>query len=395
MSEQLSCGVDVRRRCLPVFEWPDADRAAWAAAHHRGGLLDDDGLAASWAPDTSGLIAAGYGRFLSFLIETGELDATAPPETRVNRARVEAYVVHLRERNHSSTVAARILQLVRAMSVMAPNNDWKWLRRIQARLRRMATRARDDRTRLAPTVTVLDLGSRLMQRAEKSSGLSERRRALLFRDGLMICVLCACPVRARNLTGLSLDSSLQRRGDEWWVSLGPDETKNRRPFEMPLPASFTEAIERYIAHHRPQLVCRSPTPLAGDAFWISDGGRPLTAKEVGQRVSAVTKRELGRDLNPHLFRKMIPTELAIHDPAHVGIAQPMLGHADYRVTQEYYNLGRALDAAGRHHAVVQSIRAPSGTRERAVTGTRIDKRSTDRACNAIRVPRRSSRKDVQ
>jgi integrase/recombinase XerD len=394
MSEHPSCGADVERRCLPVIKWPDTDRAAWAAAHRRGGLLDDDGLAASWAPLTSGLIASGYGRLLSFLVETGELDAAASPEMRVNRALIEAYVVHLRERNHSSTVAARILQLIRAMAVMAPNNDWKWLRRVQARLRCMATGARDDRARLAPAITVIDLGTRLMQRAEESSGLSERRRALLFRDGLMICVLCACPVRARNLASLTVGASLQRRGNEWWVSLGPGETETRRPFEMPLPASFTQAIERYFGHHRPQLVRRSPTPLAGDDFWISDGGRPMTAKEVGHRVSAVTKRELGRDLNPHLFRKMIPTELAIHDPAHVGIAQPMLGHADYRVTQEYYNLGRSLDAAGRHHAVVQSIRAGSGTSERAAKGARIDKQSTDRACNAIRVSRRSSRKDV-
>jgi integrase/recombinase XerD len=245
-----------------------------------------------------------------------------------------------------------------------------------------------------PATTVLDLGTQLMQRAEDGSGLSERRRALLFRDGLMICVLSACPIRARNLAALSIGTNLQRRGAEWWVCFNPGETKNRRPFEAPLPASYTEAIERYLNHYRPQLVRRSPTLLAGKAFWISDGGEPLTAKEVGGRISAITKRELGRELNPHLFRKMIPTELAIRDPAHVGIAQPLLGHADYRVTQQYYNLGRALDAAGRHHAVLQSIRAASGTAERAVKRARIGKQSTERAGGVIRVSGQSSRRDI-
>ncbi len=348
------------RRCLPVADWPEVDRAAWIAAHRRGGLLDDDGLAASWAPATSAIIAGGYGRFLSFLAQTRDLDPHQSPATRINRARVEAYVAELRERNHSSTVAGRLLQLVRAAAVMAPNTDWTWLRRIQARLRRMATPARDDRARLMPALTLLDLATTLMQRAETETALSARRRALLFRDGLMIAILCAWAPRARNIAETVIGTNLQRRGETWWATFGPEETKNKRPIDVPLPDVLSGPIKRYLGYYRPQLVRRSPTPVACDAFWISDGGRPLTAKGVGNLISTVTGRELGRALNPHLFRKIIPTELAIRDPAHVGIAQPLLGHADYRTTQQAYNLARALDAAGRHQAVVQSIRAGSG-----------------------------------
>jgi integrase/recombinase XerD len=357
------------RRCLPVAQWPEADRAAWAAAHRRGGLLDDDGLAASWSPATDTIIAGGYGRFLSYLAETEDLDPTASPRDRITRLRVEAYVDHLRERNHSSTVAGRVRQLGRAAAVMAPDVDWAWLRRMLARLRRMATPARDDRARLMPALTLLDLATTLMQRAETEAALPPRRRALLFRDGLMIAILCAWAPRARNIAESVIGTSLQRRGQVWWAAFGPGETKSGRPIEVPLPDDFTGWIERYLAHHRPQLVSRSLTPVAGDALWISDGGRPLTAKGVGRCVSAVTQRELGRALNPHLFRKMISTELAIRDPAHVGVAQPLLGHADYRTTQRAYNLGRALDAADRHHAVVRSIRAGAGIVACRQTGT--------------------------
>jgi integrase/recombinase XerD len=265
----------VARRCLPVAHWPESDRAAWAAAHRRGDLLDDDGPAASWAAATSDLIARGYGTFLSFLAETEGLHVAARPEERVTRARIEAYVAYLRERNHSSTVAARILQLVRAVAVMSPGLDWAWLGRISARLRRMACPARDDRTRILPANMVYDVGLELMERAEKTSGFSARRRALLFRDGLMICVLSACHLRARNVAGMSIGTSIQRRGDEWWVAFGPDETKNKRPFEMPLPQALTGRIEQYLKHHRPVLVQRSATPAPGDAVWISNGGRPL------------------------------------------------------------------------------------------------------------------------
>jgi len=315
---------------------------------------------------------------------------------QITRARVEAYVGHLRERNHSSTVAARILQLVRAVAVMAPDVDWAWLRGIAARLRRTATPARNDRARLLPAATLLDLATALMQRAETETGTSARRRALWFRDGLMIAVLCAWAPRARNVAETVIGVSLQRRGAAWWAAFGSEGTKNKRPIEVPLPDDFTAWIERYLDHYRPQLVCRSATPVAGNAFWISNGGRPLSAKGVGRSVSAVTKRELGRDITPHLFRKIIPTELAIRDPAHVGLAQPLLGHADYRTTQQAYNLGRALDAAGRHHRLVQSIRSGNSAAARAAEpAERARERSPDRLSPAIPIARRSSRRDVR
>lgn len=170
MAEDPISGMPVvARRCLPVRDWPELDRSAWVAAHRRGGLLDYDGLAVSWASATNGLIAGGYGRFLSFLDETEGLDATALPGTRITRARVEAYVAHLRERNHSSTVTARILQLARAIAVMAPMVDLAWLSRIVARLSRMATPARDDRARLVPAETLFDLATTLMQRSDRGS----------------------------------------------------------------------------------------------------------------------------------------------------------------------------------------------------------------------------------
>jgi site-specific recombinase XerD len=316
-------------------------------------------LAASWAVATSDIIARGYGAYLTFLTETGDLDPAASPAERVTRPRIEAYVAYLRERNHSSTVAARILQLIRAIAVMSPTADLAWLRRIFARLRRTATPAIDDRVRLLPAVTLFDLATSLMRRAETGIDRPARRRALWFRDGLLIAMLCAWAPRSRNLAATTIGGSLQRRGEVWWAAFGPEGTKNKRPIEVPLPDQFTRWIDRYIDYYRPLLACRSCIPAAGGSFWLSSSGKPLTAKKIGERVSAVTKQELGRAVNPHLFRKVIPTELAIRDPAHVGVAQPLLGHTDYRTTQRAYNLGRALDAARQHHRLVQSIRVGS------------------------------------
>jgi site-specific recombinase XerD len=344
------------RVCLPVSDWPLTDVEAWNAAHRRGGLLDDNGLAANWAPATSLRIAEGYGRFLSFLIETRDYDPSETPAMRITRSRVESYVAHLRERNHSTTVAARALQLTEAMRIMAPGEDWGWLRRIRSRLQRMSKPARDDRARLLPAATVFELHRDLVRCAEEGEGLSDLTRALMFRDGAVLAVFSVSGIRRKNMASIAIGSSLQRRGAEWWLGFRADEMKNNRPYEAPLPG-LTGLLDRYIEHYRPILVARSTPPVAGNALWVSASGKRASPYQIWRLVSCRTKRALGRALCPLLLRKLPPTELAIKDPEHVAVAQPILGHANYRMTERVYNLGRAIDAARRHHDVLRAIRA--------------------------------------
>lgn len=68
-----------------------------------------------------------------------------------------------------------------------------------------------------------------MQRAEAEQDAKPHQRALWFRDGLMIAVVCAMTPRARNVAGTFIGTNVQRRGELWWACYGPDETKNRRP----------------------------------------------------------------------------------------------------------------------------------------------------------------------
>jgi integrase len=228
---------------------------------------------------------------------------------------------------------------------------------------------------------MFNLAWTLMKRAEAELSSPLSRRAVLFRDGLMIAIICVWAPRARNIAETMIGTNLQRRGETWWADFAPHETKNKRPIEIPLPG-LAGSIERYLEYYRPHLLNRSYSAAAGNALWIGCGGRPLTTKGVRIAVTRVTKRELGRSINPHLFRKIIPTELAIRDPEHVGVAQPLLGHSDYRMTQKAYNLGRAIDAASRHQALIRSIR----------DGSAAGTRSTNRKRNVIRKPRRSSPK---
>jgi integrase/recombinase XerD len=59
--------------------------------------------------------------------------------------------------------------------------------------------------------------------AEAPAQSTDRLRAMQFRDGLIIALLAARPLRLRNLTRLELDRTVGRRGDGWprWRPIRP------------------------------------------------------------------------------------------------------------------------------------------------------------------------------
>jgi integrase/recombinase XerD len=46
-----------------------------------------------------------------------------------------------------------------------------------------------------------------------------------------------------------------------------------------------------------------------------------------------------------LFRDCAATSVAIHDPAHIGIASPLLGHRTETTTERFYNQARSVEAS--------------------------------------------------
>jgi integrase/recombinase XerD len=304
-------------------------------------------------------VAKGYGRWLTFLLSRNMLDPLGAPAERITRDRVEAYVADLRANNNASgTTHIRILQLCRMLDVMAPGSRPARLGRLLSKLRAAIGPTRDDRARLPPAATLVELGRSLMNRAEAATQVSPRLRAVAYRDGLMIIVFLASGLRVGNFATLRLAKSLVRRGDIWWIVFEAHQTKNRRSINMPLPPELTPMIVQYLRVWRPLLLPR-PRPTTTDdtgLLWLGRYGGLFGPKKVNKRINEITLRELGRAMNPHLFRKLVPTELAIHDPAHVGISQLILGHSTDDTTQKAYNLGQAIDAGRRVQVTIASIR---------------------------------------
>ena len=160
-------------KCVPIALWPPADRAAWEAAMRRRDPFEDAGLATRWSAATRRKTACGYGRFLFWLLERGELDVTADPAARITHERLTSYLEDLRSANRGHTIHNRIQELGDAMRALAPDHEWSFIRRVAARLRADAVPARDKRGRLPPIAEIVAQGYRMMARAERLGARSE------------------------------------------------------------------------------------------------------------------------------------------------------------------------------------------------------------------------------
>jgi integrase/recombinase XerD len=241
------------RRGMPVAEWPEPDRALWQAALIPGDLLDEGGVRARYAPATNYKLAKNYGRWLTWLSRQALLDDDTPPADRITPERVKTFVAEMAELNATGTILARLQALYEMAKVLDPGRDWRWIRRIESRVRARHVPARRKRDRMAGSADLLALGCMLM--AEAPTLTTDRLRAMQFRDGLIVALLAARPLRLKNLTNLALERSLDRRGEGWWIMIPPEETKTHEPIEAPWPEALNTALATYLDAYRP-ILCR-------------------------------------------------------------------------------------------------------------------------------------------
>jgi hypothetical protein len=326
---------DPARRCRPVGEWPAADRRLWRAALEPGDVLEPGGARARHSPTSNRNVARSYGHWLGWLGHAGGgLDAAAEPASRITPAAVAGWEATLRGYNGTATRLSRLEDLYQAARVMGPGGDWRWIRRMAARVRADHRPVRSKRPRMAASAELYDLGRRLME--EAAGAAPPRRRAVRYRDGLVVALLAARPLRRRNLAGLELGRTLVRHGDgAWWIALPAAETKTRVPLEMPWPEALAPALETWLATHRPVLAAAAGRwhRAAGDALWVSADGSPMTQMALYDRIVAATRAAFGRGINPHLFRDCATTSIAVEDPGRIGIAGPVLGHRGRRTAE--------------------------------------------------------------
>jgi integrase len=354
--------IDPARRCLPISDWPNIDRAAWNAALCSNDplSLEPSSTAASWKPPTRHKNRRGYGRWLTFLKNSG-LDLSGAADERVTRERVAAYIAELRLQGVAPyTLRNRILELHTVMMALAPHVSWSWLRACVVHFDR---RAQDVADRSLPPLLASDLLIRGMKELRQRSRVAIElwRDAIAYRNWLMVVILAVLPLRLRNFASLSL-RQMERRAGTWWVNIDGSETKTGRPHAALIPPDAAAFVDHYLSRVRPHL----DRGRAGDCLWLSAWGAPLAEHTIYLSVTELTKRAFGISINPHLFRRIFATSVSIADPEAIEGARAALGHATRRTTQHHYNRASTFTATRKHAEIMKRLRAQHLSSKKAV-----------------------------
>src|SRR5262249_54767448 len=150
---------------------------------------------------------------------------------------------------------------------------------------------RNKRARLRHTPDLVDLGRRMMKSAEQVKSWSRRRRAVHYRDGLMIAIGAYRPLRLANFASIVLGVHLVQQRGRWWLQFSASEMKAKRPYEVAFPRALIPELDHYLAVHRPVLLAGESGQLSPgtDALWVSEIGTMLESGALATRIRKHTK----------------------------------------------------------------------------------------------------------
>jgi integrase len=376
-------------KSLPISEWPESDREAWNVACRPAVRLRRGGTASLLAPSTRDDLRKRYGYFLTFLKESRRFDAAASCGSLLTPGNVDALVHRMRNEWSATTLFMTIQKLKQIAHHLAPSADFKWLSIIAGDLK-----SEGGLVKQRPVIDASELviaGLALVEEYSARESPMVVETALNIRNGLMVALLASCPIRAKNLTGLTLGGSFRFSDSCWWINLQGSETKSGRPDMRMLPEFLIPALEHYLFEARPLLLSRSDpqagrriatrdtipadkSDIAGDAsereavplaivndspppdsviepahlsgpLWISRYGRRMTQSSISKVIPSVTEATIGVAIFPHGFRYAAATTAAWKAGNKPHLASGILQHRDRRITDASYIRATSFEAA--------------------------------------------------
>jgi site-specific recombinase XerC len=340
---------------LPVGQWPDLDQSLWHVARQPAGPFDDDaGFAAQWRPATIRGCERGYGVWLGWLATKGQLDPDVHPCERVTKDRIKAFLLEYRIGRAELTVAATIRNLAYVLRGCSPPHGVAWLTKLAHRMVNTGELSRPKLPRMARVTDVDHLAERLMHTGLQQLRKGQRTGAVAYRDGLMIGLLINRAMRLRNLASLRIGHNIIIADFGMRMIFPPEETKKGVPLDWSVPERLEPAVLTYIGEVRPALLKQGIDDQGW--FWIGRRGRRMPDTNISIRVTKTTRKHLGRDMSPHLFRDCVVTEVALERPEWIGISKNLLGHKLQASSQKYYNQATSFTAFARYGDVIRKLR---------------------------------------
>lgn len=292
--------------------------------------------------------------WLGWLAKVSELDPLTHPCDRMTRDRVTAFIMEYRIGRAELTVAGVVRGIAYVLRACAPPDGVAWLTRLAHRMTNTANPSRPKLPRMARIVDIILLSDRLMDIGLEKLRRGHRSGAPIYRDGLIIGLLVHRLWRRRNLADLRIGHNMIVDDIGIRITIPREETKKGVPFDSYAPKRLEQAIFIYLDRVRPFLL-KDSIPDEG-WLWIGRQGRRMPADHISICVTKATRKYLGRDLSPHLFRDCAATEVALERPELIGMSKQLLGHMTLASSQKFYNQATSFTAFARYADVIRELR---------------------------------------
>jgi integrase/recombinase XerD len=332
---------------LPFDAWPDTDKLMWHALFHRGGLLDDAGGLSHLRLTTQEMLCKHYGRWMGWVGMTDPTALLQLPPQRLTAARLAAWLEDLA---HTSPVTQHMFanSVYWVLSSVDPDQEWalqdraiKWL---DHKAKNHQSHRKDGR--VLSSAVLFEAGLRYAG-PDADTASTPLKAAKFLRDGAMVALLSLMPMRRRSFLELDLEKSFEVAKDHITVRLSGDMTKNKLPWEAPVPTMLEPVLRRYVEEVRPWLLSRGGQ--SHSLLWVDNRGAPYDANYFGDRIRQITEHLTGVRVSPHLFRDAAATTLSRASPQDARLIRPLLAHASFGTAERHYIQASTIEA-GRSYA---------------------------------------------
>lgn len=175
------------------------------------------------------------------------------------------------------------------------------------------------------------LSEQLFARAERARTPKEAN--LLREDAIAIAILQSIPIRRANVGKIHLEANLQRMGDgRVFLVFHGGEVKNNRAIEFEMPADVTAMIAAHVA-------TRAPSACPKGTLWLfprRDGSDHICLDHFATRIKTRIAKELGLEVNMHLFRHIAAKLLLEARPGQYEVVRRLLTLSGLSQTLNYY-----------------------------------------------------------
>ncbi len=333
---------------LPLETFPaafvaDLDRLiAWLGTPHP---LDDDSHTRKLKPETCKQYRTRLLRLAAEMVHAGvPAEELTSVTALLDPVRADHGLRQMLGRNDGKTSrqiseTARLLRNL-ANKLGADEETKKGLSKIARKLsvapQKGMTRKNRERLRVLQEpnnqIKVLTLPDRIFARPiDKKPG-----KAALFdrEDALAIAILLNCPIRVKNLAGLELGRHIQRPGDgRVYLVLEEEDTKTGQPIQFELDRDLIRLLDVHLKTRAP-LLCPPGTPFL---FPRRDGTTPVNTSGLAGRITKRIRREIGHDMNAHLFRHFAVMLWLDAHPDGFELCRQILGHSSLSHTINLYS----------------------------------------------------------